>query len=94
MDERDFELIITLNETQNITHAAERLYISQSSLSKRISAIEKELGICLLLRSKQGVHFTPEGEEVLLRSKEAAYHNKYPHVNTHITTDQSRKLYL
>jgi DNA-binding transcriptional LysR family regulator len=134
MDERDFGLLITLNETQNITHAADRLYISQSSLSKRILAIEKELGICLLLRSKQGVHFTPEGEEVLLRSKEAAYQlklmrdnlnakrdyvcgtlkagvsinyalytlpdvlaayrKKYPHVNTHITTDQSRKLYL
>jgi DNA-binding transcriptional LysR family regulator len=134
MDERDFELLITLNETQNITHAADKLYISQSSLSKRIRAIEKELGICLLLRSKQGVHFTPEGEEVLIRSKEAAhqlklmrdnldakkgyvcgtlkagvsinyalyslpdvlasYRKKYPHVNTHITTDQSRKLYL
>lgn len=76
MDERDFELLITLDETQNITHAANRLYISQSSLSKRISAMEKELGICLMLRSKQGVHFTPEGEEVLLRCKEAAYQLK------------------
>lgn len=66
MDERDFELLITLNETENITHAADRLYISQSSLSKRIRAIEQELGICILLRSRHGVHFTPEGEEVLL----------------------------
>lgn len=134
MDERDFELLITLNETENITHAADRLYISQSSLSKRIRAIEQELGICILLRSRHGVHFTPEGEEVLLRIKEASYqlklmrnnlnankdyvcgtlkigvsinyalyrlpdvlatyHNKYPHVNTHVTTDKSLKLYL
>lgn len=72
MDERDFELLETLNETGNITHAADRLYITQSSLSKRIQAIEKELGICLMIRSKQGIQFTPEGEEVLLRTKEAA----------------------
>jgi len=72
MDERDFELLITLNETKNITHAADKLFISQSSLSKRIRAIEEELGICLMLRSRQGIHFTPEGEEVLRRSIEAA----------------------
>lgn len=134
MDERDFELLITLNDTKNITHAADKLFISQSSLSKRIRAIEEELGICLMLRSRQGIHFTPEGEEVLRRSKDASdqlklmrdnldsqkdyvcgtlragvsinyalyalpdvladYCHRYPHVNTHVTTDQSRKLYL
>ncbi len=72
MDERDFELLITLKETGNITHAADRLYMTQSSLSKRIHAIEKELDTTLLLRSRQGVHFTPEGEIVLKRVSEAA----------------------
>lgn len=72
MDERDFELLIALNETKNITRAADKLFITQSSLSKRIHAIEKELDICLLLRSRQGVHFTPEGEVVLKRATEAA----------------------
>ena len=72
MDERDFELLITLKETGNITHAADRLYITQSSLSKRIHAIEKELNTNILLRSRQGVHFTPEGEIVLKRVSEAA----------------------
>lgn len=72
MDERDFELLITLKETGNITHAADRLYITQSSLSKRIHAIEKELDTNILLRSRQGVHFTPEGEIVLKRVSEAA----------------------
>ena len=72
MDERDFELLKVLKETGNITHAADRLYITQSSLSKRINAIEKELNTCILLRSRQGVHFTPEGEIVLKRVSEAA----------------------
>lgn len=133
MDERDFELLITLKETGNITHAADRLYITQSSLSKRILAIEKELNTCILLRSRLGVHFTPEGEIVLKRVSEvaclmdimrnelenqkgyvcgtlnvgvsinyalyhlpellASYHQKYPHVTTRISTDQSRNLY-
>lgn len=59
MDDRDYELILLLNKTKNITHASEELYISQSTLSKRIQAIEKELGVQLLIRSRQGIHFTP-----------------------------------
>jgi DNA-binding transcriptional LysR family regulator len=72
MDERDFELLKALGKTKNITHAADLLYATQSSLSKRISAIEQELGITLILRSRQGIHFTPEGEEVLKRTAKAA----------------------
>lgn len=72
MDERDFELLFTLNKTKNITHAADLLFVSQSALSKRINALEQELGVVILLRSRQGVHFTPEGEEVLKYTFEAA----------------------
>ena len=72
MDERDFELLAALDKTKNITHAADLLYVTQSSLSKRINAIEQELDIKLLLRSRQGIHFTPEGEIVLEYAKKAA----------------------
>lgn len=65
MDEKDLELIRILNETRNITKAAERLYITQSALSKRIRSIENELGVTLMTRSRHGIDFTPEGEEVL-----------------------------
>lgn len=72
MDEKDFEILSTLNETRNITRAAEQLYITQSALSKRIKAIEKELGIEMLIRSRQGIRFTPAGEAVLTHSTCAA----------------------
>lgn len=72
MDEKDFELIAILGETGNITKAADRLYITQSALSKRIKAIEKDLGMQLLLRSRQGIRFTPEGEAVLNGCRKAA----------------------
>lgn len=65
MDERDFLLLSVLNETKNITQAAERLGVTQSSLSKRINAIEEDLGVSLMLRSRSGIRFTPEGEAVL-----------------------------
>ncbi len=72
MTERDFELLLTLEQTKNITRAADALFVTQSSLSKRIAALEEELQVTLLLRSRQGIHFTPEGEEVLHYVKEAA----------------------
>lgn len=72
MDEKDFELLSILNETRNITRAAQQLYMTQSALSKRIKSIEKELGIEILLRSRQGIHFTPKGETVLAHCTLAA----------------------
>lgn len=72
MDEKDFELLRILNETRNITRAADRLYITQSALSKRIRSIEREVGAEIMLRSRQGIRFTPAGELVLARSAAAA----------------------
>lgn len=70
MDERDFKVLLTLDKTRNITHAADLLYVSQSSLSKRITAIENELSATILVRSRKGVYFTPEGEEILTSIRE------------------------
>ena len=39
MDEKDYELLHALDETRNITHAADKLYMTQSALSKRIKAL-------------------------------------------------------
>ncbi len=72
MEEKDFALLRTLKETRSITQAAESLYMTQSALSKRILAMEKELGVELLLRSRQGVRFTPEGEKVLAHCETAS----------------------
>ena len=71
MDEKDFELLEALDETRNITHAADKLYMTQSALSKRIKSMEQELGVEILLRSRQGIRFTPAGEKVLERSRAA-----------------------
>lgn len=57
--------LVMVAETGNITEAAERLYISQPSLSAAIHAIEKEMNVVIFSRSNKGVTVTREGEEFL-----------------------------
>lgn len=56
---RDF---IVLSETRNFTRAAEKLHLTQPTLSKHIVAMEKELGCTLLNRDRRSVELTQEGE--------------------------------
>lgn len=65
MNEKDYEIILTLHKTKNITKAANKLYLTQPTLTKRIKNIESELGFELILRSKKGVLFTPLGESII-----------------------------
>lgn len=61
MDVRDWELLTVLNETKNITHAADRLYLSQSTLSSRLKNLEQTYDVQLVLRKRRGITFTAEG---------------------------------
>ena len=57
--------IITISEIGSINRAAERLYVSQPSLTSAIKELEKELGIVLFNRSGRGVTLTAEGADFL-----------------------------
>lgn len=59
MDEKDLLIFLTLADTGNLTRTAEKLYLSQPTLSKRLQNMEADLGAALFLRSKQGVTLTP-----------------------------------
>ncbi len=50
---------LTLYEEQNISRASARLYITQQGLSRQLQALERELGVLLFERSKQGLAPTP-----------------------------------
>lgn len=52
---------------RNITVAASKMYISQSSLSLRLKTLEKELGCQLVIRNRggHGIVLTPQGERFL-----------------------------
>lgn len=62
MDTRYMNYILTLAETGNMTRAAQKLYISQPTLSQFLSKYEKELGFDLFERTKKAYVLTPAGE--------------------------------
>jgi DNA-binding transcriptional LysR family regulator len=70
MDEKDWNMLITLYEERNITKAAERLYISQPALTYRLHQLEKEFGTGIVTRGKKGVEFTVQGTYLVNYAKE------------------------
>jgi DNA-binding transcriptional LysR family regulator len=62
---QQLKYIIKVAETGSITEAAKALFISQPSLSNAIREIEKEAGLTLFTRSRQGIALTKEGLEFL-----------------------------
>lgn len=70
MDSRDWLTLKTIEEEHSLTRAAEKLFISQPSLTYRLQKMEKELDIVILNRSSEGVTFTYEGEHLLEYAKE------------------------
>ncbi len=62
---QQLKYLVTVAECKNITEAAEKLFISQPSLSAAIHNLEKEMGVTAFVRSNKGVSITREGEELL-----------------------------
>ncbi|MBR6208224.1 MAG: LysR family transcriptional regulator [Oscillospiraceae bacterium] len=62
--------LIVLAEEQNVTRAAQRLYITQPTLTTYINKLERELGTRLFDRSKNPVKLTKNGEIYLARMRE------------------------
>jgi DNA-binding transcriptional LysR family regulator len=54
-------------EEENLTHAAERLYVSQPALTKQIRQLETLLGVRLFTRSRAGMTLTEAGRSLALR---------------------------
>lgn len=62
---QQLKYLVTVAECKNITEAAEKLFISQPSLSAAIHNLENEMGVTAFVRSNKGVSVTREGEELL-----------------------------
>ncbi|MCW5610524.1 MAG: LysR family transcriptional regulator [Rubrivivax sp.] len=72
---RDFDpvtlrLFIAVCEEGNIARAAEREAIVASAVSKRIAAVEAEIGTALLVRGRRGIRPTAAGEVLLRQARE------------------------
>lgn len=65
MDIRFFKEFLVLAETKNFWEASRRLYIGQSTLSKHIQSMERELDAQLFSRTSRKVELTSFGELLL-----------------------------
>ena len=62
MDFKQLQYIITIYEEGGISKAAEKLFISQPSLSKCVITLEKQLGMKIFDRSVVPIELTPFGK--------------------------------
>ena len=62
MDLRQFQYIMKVVETGNITKAADALYMTQPALSRFIAKVEKDEGIRIFDRSTNPISLTFEGD--------------------------------
>lgn len=54
--------VLAIAEKKSITEAAKSLYISQPSLSRYLSSLEKQLGLNLFTRTVEGTELTEAGK--------------------------------
>ena len=69
MEIRQIQYFLSIVDTGSFSAAADEHYISQSSLSKMIIALEKDLAVPLFDRSKRKVSLTEAGEAFLRHAR-------------------------
>jgi DNA-binding transcriptional LysR family regulator len=69
MEFRHLRYFIGIAEDLSFSHAAERLHVAQSALSRQIQDLEDELRVQLFRRDKRGVSLTAAGEVFLAKAR-------------------------
>lgn len=73
-DLRDLELFIAVADAGSIARAAERSHTVASAVSKRISDLEENFGMALLVRGAKGIELTAAGHALLARARVLLHH--------------------
>jgi len=68
---RHLRAFVAVAEQLSFTRAAERLHLTQQSVSRTVSELERELGVTLLERTTREVRLTPAGVSLLRDGAEA-----------------------
>lgn len=62
---QQLKYVIEIVQCGSISKAAEKLFITQPSLSKAVSDLEKEMGITIFCRNNRGVYLSDDGVQFL-----------------------------
>lgn len=79
MNSKQIESFLCVAETLNISTSAQKLFASQSTISRQISLLEEELGMQLFIRGNNYLQLTPAGMTMYHTFKEirGLYSNKF-----------------
>ena len=92
-DERTMQYFLVIAREQNISRAAQKLYISQPSLSRFLTKLESQIGGELFVRRKGALTITPLGTSFLEYTREAQQLNeRYKRIFTNIACTEKKVL--
>lgn len=74
IDLRQLKYFVVVAEEEHVGRAAERLFISQSPLSRQISQLEEKLGLMLFERNQQRIRLTADGQTFLAEARALLTH--------------------
>lgn len=81
MDTKYLSYVIAIAEEKNLHKAAEKLFLSQPSLSQFLSKLEADIGTPLFIRSRKGLQLTEAGKlyveaaRDMIQAKNSLYRN-------------------
>ena len=87
MELRELSAFVAVVEEGGMSAASRRLHVSQSALSQTVGALERELGVTLLERTRTGVRPTEAGATLLVEARAvlARYHQALRAMSTYTT---------
>jgi len=69
MDITSLQVFLAVAESGSFSRAAERVFLTQPAVSKRIAALEAQLGARLFDRIGRRIHLTPAGQALLTQAR-------------------------
>ena len=66
--------IITIADEGSLNKAAEKLYMTQPSLTSSLREVESELGVTIFRRTGRGVTVTNDGAEFIQNARHLCFH--------------------
>lgn len=69
MEFRELRAFVAVAEEGSFSAAARRVHVSQPALSQTVNALERELGVQLVVRSNVGIRLTDSGAQLLARAR-------------------------
>jgi DNA-binding transcriptional LysR family regulator len=69
LDLKYLQYALAVSRCGSVTRAAQELYLAQPNLSRAVAELEQSLGFPLFIRTRQGMHPTPQGKRFLTEAE-------------------------